>query len=167
MLLSTISHQASQIADSETGHVDVSDMHLSCSVFLDAEEGIFLDILPCAETMNSDLYIQTLKTLQKQFRWGQSHKNVVGILLQHDNVEPHTSLRAQEAITKFQRTAFAHPKHIPNFAPSDIWSPQRCHLWEKTRCDDEVIKEVKKYMTASTIFTLVQEGDGSLAPCRH
>jgi len=68
MLLSTISHQASQIADSETGHVDVSDMHLSCSVFLDAEEGIFLDILPCAETMNSDLYIQTLKTLQKQFR---------------------------------------------------------------------------------------------------
>jgi hypothetical protein len=27
--------------------------------------------------------------LQKHFRWGQSHKNVVGILLQHDKVEPH------------------------------------------------------------------------------
>jgi hypothetical protein len=41
----------------------------------------FVDILPCAETINPDLYIQTLKTLQKHFRLGHSHKNVVGILL--------------------------------------------------------------------------------------
>jgi len=107
-------------------------MHLTCSVFWDAEEGIFVGILPCAETINSDLYIQTQKTLQKHFRWGQSHKNVVAILLQHDNVEPHTSLRAQEVITKLQWNTLAHPPHIPNFAPSDFWSPQRCLLWEKT-----------------------------------
>jgi len=67
MLLSTISHRASQIVGSENGQVEVSDVHLSCSVFWDAEEGIFVDILPCAETINSDLYIQTLKTFQKLF----------------------------------------------------------------------------------------------------
>jgi hypothetical protein len=33
--------------------------------------------------------------------------------------------------------------------------------------DDEVIEEVKKYMTLRTIFTLVKEGNRSLAPCRH
>jgi thiamine phosphate synthase YjbQ (UPF0047 family) len=63
-----ISHQVSQIAGSENGQVEVSYMHLSCSVFWEAEEGIFVDILPHAETINSDLYIQTLKTLQKHFR---------------------------------------------------------------------------------------------------
>jgi hypothetical protein len=68
MLLSTISHQASQTTGSDNSQVEVIDVHLSCSVFLDAEEGIFVDNLPCAETINSDLYIQTLKTLQKHFR---------------------------------------------------------------------------------------------------
>ena len=67
-LLSTISHQVSQIAGSKNGQVEVSDMHLSCSVFWDAEEGNFVDILPCAETINSDMYIRTLQTLQKHFR---------------------------------------------------------------------------------------------------
>jgi hypothetical protein len=81
MLLSTISHQASQIAGSENGQVEFNDVRLSCSVFWDSKKGIFIDILPRAETINSDRYIQTLKTLQKHFRLGQSHKNVVGILL--------------------------------------------------------------------------------------
>jgi hypothetical protein len=51
-LLSTNSHQASQIAGSENGQVEISDMHLSCSVFWDAKEESFVDILPFAETIN-------------------------------------------------------------------------------------------------------------------
>jgi len=66
MLLSTISHQVLKTAGSDNAKVEVSDMHLS--FFWDAEEGIFVDILSHAETINSDLYTQTLKTLQKHFR---------------------------------------------------------------------------------------------------
>jgi hypothetical protein len=69
--------------------------------------------------------------LQKHFRWGQSHKNVAGLLLQHDNAGPYTSLRPQEAITKLHWTALAHPPQIPNFAPSDFWNLRRHHLWGK------------------------------------
>lgn len=68
MLLSTISHHVSQTAGSDNGQVEVSDVHLSCYVFWDVEEGSFVDILPCAETINSDLYTQTLKTLEKHFK---------------------------------------------------------------------------------------------------
>jgi len=33
------------------------------TVFWDAEGVILVDIIPCGQTINSDLYIQTLKTL--------------------------------------------------------------------------------------------------------
>jgi hypothetical protein len=38
------------------------------TVFWDAEGVIFVDIMPCGQTINSDLYIQTLKNLQKHLR---------------------------------------------------------------------------------------------------
>jgi hypothetical protein len=54
-----------------------------------------VDIMPHGQTINSDLYIQTLKTLQKWFRRVQPQKNVAEILLQHDISWPHTSLETQ------------------------------------------------------------------------
>jgi len=56
---------------------------------------------------------------------------------------------------------------------SQILFPQTFGVLKDVICgkrfgsDDEAIEEVKKYVTVSTIFTLVQEGDRSLAPCRH
>jgi hypothetical protein len=40
----------------------------SWPVFWDAEGAIFVDIMPCGQTINSDLDIQTLKNLQKHLR---------------------------------------------------------------------------------------------------
>jgi hypothetical protein len=39
-------------------------------------------------------------------------------ILLHDNGQPHTSLRAHEAVTKRERTVVAHPVHSPDLAPS-------------------------------------------------
>jgi hypothetical protein len=36
--------------------------------FWDAEGVILLDIMPCGQTINSDLYIQTLKNLAEVFQ---------------------------------------------------------------------------------------------------
>jgi hypothetical protein len=70
------------------------------TVFWDAEGAIFVDIMPPGQTINSDLYIETRKNLQKRLRTVRPHKNFVEILLQHDNTRPHTSLKTREAITK-------------------------------------------------------------------
>jgi hypothetical protein len=62
---------------------------------------------------------------------------------------------------------------LPTHHTSQILLPQTFGVLKDAICgkrfgsDDEVIEEVKKYMTVSTIFTPVQEGDRSLAPCRH
>jgi hypothetical protein len=51
--------------------------------FRDAKGMILVD-MPCGQTINSNLY-QTLKTLYNHFRRVWHHKNVVGILLEHDD----------------------------------------------------------------------------------
>jgi histone-lysine N-methyltransferase SETMAR len=74
----------------------------------------------CGQMINSDLYIQTLKTWQKHFRRFWPHKNAAEILLQHDNARPPTGLKTQEAITELGQTAPPHPPYSPNTAPSDF-----------------------------------------------
>jgi histone-lysine N-methyltransferase SETMAR len=42
------------------------------------------------------------------------------MLIQHDNARPHTSLRTQEAITKFGWNVLPRPPYSPDLAPSDF-----------------------------------------------
>jgi histone-lysine N-methyltransferase SETMAR len=48
------------------------------------------------------------------------NKNMAEMLLQHDNARPHTSLKTQEAITKFCWAVLPHPPYSPDLAPSDF-----------------------------------------------
>jgi len=66
--------------------------------FWDAEGVILVYIMSC-QTINSHLYIQTLKTLHQLAKRVKPHKNVTEIL-QQDNALSHTTLKTQEAITK-------------------------------------------------------------------
>jgi hypothetical protein len=49
----------------------------------------FNALMPRPQTINSDLYVQTFKNLQKRFRRVLPHTNVTE-LLQHDNARPYT-----------------------------------------------------------------------------
>jgi hypothetical protein len=84
-------------------------------------EGVTLGgIMPHGQTINWDLYIQTLKTLQKHFGRVRPHKYVAEILLQHENAQRHTSLKTQEAITKLGQIVLPHPPYCPDLAPSEM-----------------------------------------------
>jgi hypothetical protein len=48
-------------------------------------EGMILVDVRCCQSINSGLYIQTRKTLQKHMRSVLPHKNVAAALLQHDS----------------------------------------------------------------------------------
>ena len=41
------------------------------------------------------------------------------VLLQHDNAQPHTSIRTRKAITSFGWTIMPHLPYSPDLAPSD------------------------------------------------
>jgi hypothetical protein len=53
---------------SEEVKVTPSAGTLMATVFWDADGVILVDIMPHGQTINSDLYVQTLKTLQKHIR---------------------------------------------------------------------------------------------------
>jgi len=63
---------------------------------------ILVDTMPCGQSINSDLYTQTFKALQKHFRRVSPHKNVAEIL-QQDSAWSHT-FENTEAITELGRT---------------------------------------------------------------
>jgi hypothetical protein len=69
------------------------------TAFWDAEGVILVDIMPHVQIINSDLYFQTLKNLQKHLRRVRPHK-IVAEILQHTTT--HTSLKTQEAIKKLR-----------------------------------------------------------------
>jgi len=63
------------------------------------------------------------------------------MLIQHDNAHPHTSLRTQEAISKFGWTVLPHPPYSPDLALSDfhLFGPLKDTLHGTRFEDDESV----------------------------
>jgi histone-lysine N-methyltransferase SETMAR len=112
---------------------------IMATVFWDCEVVILIDVLPRGQTINSDVYVETLKKLKKHFRKFRPHKDVTKMFLHHDNARPHTSLHTREAITKLQWTVLPHPPYSPDVAPSDyrLFSPLKDAIRGKKFEDDE------------------------------
>jgi histone-lysine N-methyltransferase SETMAR len=89
---------------------------IMATAFWDCEGVILIDVLPRGQTINSAIYVETLK---KRFQRVHPNKDVTKALLHHDNARPHTSLHTREAITKLQWTVLPHPPYSLDLAPSD------------------------------------------------
>ena len=69
-------------------------------------------------------------------------------MIQHNIARPHTSLRTQEAITKFGWTVLPHPPYSPDLVPSyfHLFGPLKDAL-RGTRFEDEsVIHAVRTWL---------------------
>jgi hypothetical protein len=113
-----------------------------------------IDIISCGQTVNSNLYIKTLKILQKLFWRVRTHKNVDEIILQHDNVRPHRNVKTQETVPELGWTVLPFPLRSLDLAPSyfllfGAFKDAICG--KRFGNDDEVIEAV----AANTIFKLV------------
>ena len=80
---------------------------------------ILVDFMSKGATINSDVYIDTLKKLKARIRRVRPALEMSKILLQHDNARPHTSLKTCEVISSFDWTTISHP-HMPDLARSDF-----------------------------------------------
>jgi hypothetical protein len=81
-----------------------------------------------------DLQIQTFKTLRMRFRRVRPHENVDEVLFQHDNAQPYTFLKTQDAVTKLGWKVLPQPPYNFGLALTDFslfWGIQRCHPCEK------------------------------------
>jgi hypothetical protein len=71
------------------------------TVFWDTDGVILVDAMARGETINLDMCLKTLQKLKQHYRRVRPNRNPGDIFIRHDNVHAHTSLRTQEAITKF------------------------------------------------------------------
>jgi hypothetical protein len=70
---------------------------IMATVSWDCEGVIHIAMLPSGRTINSDVYVETLKKVKKRFQRVCPHKDMIKELLHHDNARPHTSLHTREA----------------------------------------------------------------------
>jgi transposase len=63
--------------------------------------------------MISDVYVET----EEAFPEVHPHKDVIKVLLHHDNARPSTSVLTGEAIKNLQRTVLPHPPYCPELSP--------------------------------------------------
>ena len=101
---------------------------------------ILVDFMSKGATINSDVYIITLKKLKARIQRVRPALEISKILLQHDNAGPHTSIKTREVISSFDWTKISHFSYSPDLAPSDF------HLVGplKESLSDEEVKIAKK-----------------------
>ena len=87
---STLSRWASRIAGSEKGQAELNDVRRTGRPTTAGTQASLKVLMPRPQTINSDLYFQTFKNLQKRFRRVLPDTNITEVLLQHDNARPHT-----------------------------------------------------------------------------
>jgi len=115
------------------------------AVFWDNDGVILVNVMAIGETINSGAHIKTLQKLKERYRRVRPHRIPGSILIQHDNIRPHTSLRTQEAIANL--VGMCSP-HIPDLAPSDFHrfgSLKDALSGTSFEDDDGVIRAVKTW----------------------
>lgn len=82
---------------------------------------IYYELLPENQTINSDKYCSQLDELKRAIdRKRPELVNRKGIVFQHDNARPHTSLETRRKLIELGWDVLVHPPYSPDLAPSDF-----------------------------------------------
>jgi histone-lysine N-methyltransferase SETMAR len=99
------------------------------TVFWNSEGVVFTDFLENSATVNSECYIETLRSLKKCIT--RKEAEIDDLLLQQDSARLHTRAATTDAIARLGLTVLQHPVYSLDLAPSNF------HLFPKLK-DKEV-----------------------------
>lgn len=90
------------------------------SVWWDYKGILYFELLPRNQTINSNVYVQQLAKLSDAVQEKRAElANRKGVVFQHDNVKPHTSLVTRQKLLELGWGVLSHPPYSPDLAPSD------------------------------------------------
>lgn len=90
------------------------------SVWWDYKGVIFYELLPSGTTVDSNVYCSQLTKLNKAIyekRPGLANRK--GVVFQHDNARPHTSMTTRKELMRLGWDVLPHPPYSPDLAPTD------------------------------------------------
>jgi len=116
-----------------------SGKKLLAIVFWDSHGLICADFLPRGVTMDSEMYIQTLKKLKARIYRVRPGLQMHNVLFHHGNAPSHRSAKTRKVIRSFGWTTLPHPLYSPDLAPSDyhVFSPLKAELRGIYHQDDD------------------------------
>ncbi|UYV70662.1 hypothetical protein LAZ67_8000195 [Cordylochernes scorpioides] len=118
-------------------------------VFWDRKGVLLVDYLHKGETINSERYCETLTKLRRAIQNKRQGRLTKGVVLLHDNANPHVSRQTTAKLEEFGWDIFGHPPYSPDLAPSDyhMFPALKKHLGgQKFASDNEVKEEVDKWL---------------------
>jgi transposase len=100
-----------------------------------------VDIFEKGETSNAARYVQKLSKLRRAFPEKRPKQKTV--ILQHDDVRPHTARLTLHAIQNNGWELLSHPPYSPDLAPSDyhLLGPLKDHLRGHHYETDKAVQE--------------------------
>ena len=112
-----------------------------------------VDFMSIGATINSDVYIDTLKKLKAKIRRVSSALEMSKVLLQHHNARPHTSLKTREIVSSFGWTTILHAPYLPDLVPSDFhfFRSLKESLRGRYFSSDEVKTAVRKWLKTQPV----------------
>ena len=104
---------------------------------------LFFELLPRNQTINSDIFFRQLNKFNVAVKEKRPELvNHKGVIFQHDNATPHTSLTTRQKLMRLGWEVMLHPLYSPDLTPSDyyLFRSLQNSLNGKTFNDDEAVK---------------------------
>lgn len=137
-----------------------SSQKVLATVFWDNQGVILVEFLEKGSTINSDIYIATLRKLKEAIRKKRPQKDIHAIQLHHDNARPHTSFATNQVIAKMGWSVIPHPPYSPDLAPSDfyLFGPMKSNLRGQRFDDLDEVKAALKLWVRQCSAEFFQSG---------
>lgn len=122
---------------------EIHQKKVMLSVWWDFKGIVFFELLPMNKTINSDRYCGQLEKLAHSIQQERPElANQKGVVIQHDNARPHTSLTTRQKLLSLGWDVLPHPPYSPDLAPSDfhLFRSLQNSLNRKTFVSDDDIK---------------------------
>jgi len=102
-------------------------------IFWDRKGIMLTEFMAPGTTITSEVYCEMLNKLQRliQKKWHQMLTK--GVILLHDNAQPHTAAHTNALIKLFNWEIFNHPPYSPDLAPSDYHLFTKMKVWLATQ----------------------------------
>jgi len=119
------------------------------TIFWDRKGILLTEFMAPGTTITSEVYCGTLHKLRRSIQNKRRGMLTKGVVRVHDNARPHTAVRTNALIKRFNWEIFDHPPYSPDLAPSDYHLFSKMKVWlvtQRFQSNEELMDGVNNWL---------------------